>query len=67
MSGLSDESSEDEPLINLVKKRGTKNKMKAPKKRNATPKKQRKIHESGKDSGSASLGLVEVVEIKNHM
>ncbi len=55
MAGLSDESSDDEPLINLVKKNGdgkqakTK-KVSAPKKRGRTPKKQRKMPETGKDS-----------------
>lgn len=53
--GVSDESSDEEPLINLVKKnrtdKQTKNKTKAsaPKKRDGTPKKPRKMLVSGKD------------------
>ena len=55
MAGLSDESSEDEPLINLAKKKRadkrtkTKTKASAPKKRGTTPKKSRKTLVSGKD------------------
>lgn len=48
--GPSDESSEDEPLINLEKKRHTETKTKASKKRDTTPKKLRKMPVSGKDS-----------------
>lgn len=57
----SDESSEDEPLINLVKKnrtnKQTKNKRKAssPKKRGTAPQKPRKKLVSGKDDEPAGL------------
>lgn len=57
LTGLSEESSDDEPLINLVKRNHTdkqtktKTKASAPKKRGTTPKKPRKTLVSGKDSG----------------
>lgn len=53
VSGVSDESSDDEPLINLVKKNQTRNKTNTkasvPKKRDTTPKKPQKKPVSGKE------------------
>lgn len=47
-SGISDGSSEDEPLMNLVKKRQAQTKVKNAKKKGTTPKKLREKHVSGK-------------------
>lgn len=70
--GLPEESSEDEPLINLVKKNRTdkqtksKTKASALEKRDTTPEKPRKMLVSGKEPGPASLGQVEVTEMQMH-
>lgn len=49
-SGISDGSSEDEPLTNLVKKRQAQAKVKTAKKKDTAPKKLREKHVSGKAS-----------------
>lgn len=63
-AGLSDESSDDEPLINLVKKNHagkqtkTKTKVSTPKKRDTTPKKPRKTLVSGKGDRGINIQIL---------
>lgn len=51
LSGSSDPSSEDEPLINLMKKRKVQSKVKTPKKKDTCPRRLEEKHVTGRDTG----------------
>lgn len=55
LPGISEGSSEDEPLINLVKKRKAQPKVKTPQKKTKSPKMLEEKHVSGKDSNVLSF------------
>lgn len=51
LSGSSDPSSEDEPLINLMKKRQAQSKVKTPEKKDTRPRRLEEKHVTGRDTG----------------